>query len=100
MPRKIRELKADLVRSGFLLRLGKGDHTHWTHPRLRGLRVTLAGHDGDDAKRYQEADVREANTLQVISTPTCFINGERVVGLASPSDFFKVIDKALARDRK
>ncbi len=47
-----------------------------------------------------EADVREANTLQVISTPTCFINGERVVGLASPSDFFKVIDKALARDRK
>ena len=63
MPRKIRELKADLVRAGFWLRVGKGDHTHWTHPLLRGLRVTLAGHDGDAAKRYQEADVRDALAL-------------------------------------
>ena len=38
---------------------GKGSHTKWTHARVR-RRVTLAGGDGDDAKRYQETDVKSA----------------------------------------
>ncbi len=57
MPRKIRELKADLREAGFTERPGKGSHTVWSHPRFRG-RLVLAGKDGDDAKPYQEKDVR------------------------------------------
>jgi predicted RNA binding protein YcfA (HicA-like mRNA interferase family) len=61
MPRKIRELKADLKRSGFI-RLkgrGKGSHEVWKHPLLT-LRVVIAGKDGDDADPYKEKDVRDA----------------------------------------
>jgi predicted RNA binding protein YcfA (HicA-like mRNA interferase family) len=59
VPRKIRELKADLRRAGFVSRSAKGSHTYWRHPRL-SVRITLAGADGDDAKPYQERDVRGA----------------------------------------
>ncbi len=59
MPRKIRELKADLRQAGFAERPGKGSHTVWSHPHFRG-RLVLAGNDGDDAKPYQEKDVRSA----------------------------------------
>lgn len=59
MPRKIRQLKADLRKAGFVERPGKGSHTNWAHPLLPSG-VTLSGHDGDDAKPYQERDVREA----------------------------------------
>lgn len=58
MPRKIRELKADLHREGFVSRSAKGSHTYWKHPLLPD-RVTLSGADGQDAKPYQERDVRE-----------------------------------------
>jgi len=57
MPRKVRELKADLRRAGFTERPGKGSHTVWTHPRASG-RVTVSGHDGDDARPYQEQEAR------------------------------------------
>jgi predicted RNA binding protein YcfA (HicA-like mRNA interferase family) len=57
MPRKIRELKADLRRAGFTEHPGKGSHTGWRHPLLRD-KVTLAGSDSDDAKPYQEKQVR------------------------------------------
>ncbi len=59
MPRKIRQLKADLRRAGFSLAPSreKGSHTVWEHP-LVADDLTLAGHDGDDAKPYQERDVR------------------------------------------
>ena len=57
MPRKIRQLKADLRRAGFAMRPGKGSHTVWEHPLVPDD-LTLAGHDGDDAKPYQEKDVR------------------------------------------
>ncbi len=60
MPPKIRELKAALRRAGFEERFGRGSHTFWGHPRLPGFKVTLSGGDGDDAKRYQERDVRDA----------------------------------------
>lgn len=60
MPRKVRQLKGDLGRAGFSWRPGKGSHTVWGHPLLPGLEVTISGNDGDDAKRYQEREVREA----------------------------------------
>lgn len=59
MPRKIRELKAELRRADFAVRSGKGSHTVWKHP-LGRERVTLAGGDGDDAQGYQERQVRAA----------------------------------------
>ncbi len=62
MPRKIRELKADLRRAGFeeLRRRGKGSHSYWEHPAVPAARVNLAGADGDDAQHYQERAVRDA----------------------------------------
>jgi predicted RNA binding protein YcfA (HicA-like mRNA interferase family) len=59
MPRKIRELKRDLQRAGFIMRPSKGSHTRWKHPLVPGYRITLSGHDGDDAQDYQEQQVRE-----------------------------------------
>jgi hypothetical protein len=62
MPRKIRQLKADLRRAGFVERKGrgKGSHTMWEHARLPEITVVLAGRDGDDADHYQEKQIREA----------------------------------------
>ena len=59
VPRKIRELKADLRRAGFRMRPGKGSHTSWKHPLVPG-RVVIGGGDGDDAQPYQEQEVRAA----------------------------------------
>jgi predicted RNA binding protein YcfA (HicA-like mRNA interferase family) len=50
MPRKVRQLIADLTRAGFTDRGGKGSHRNFTHPK--GVRVTLSGGSGDDAKHY------------------------------------------------
>ena len=58
MPRKVRQLIADLKRAGFADRGGQGSHRNFTHPK--GWRVTLSGQPGEDAKRYQEQDVRRA----------------------------------------
>lgn len=61
-PRKIRQLKADLKRAGFILRpeRGKGSHSTWAHPAVAGTTVVLSGKDGNDAKSYQERDVHAA----------------------------------------
>ena len=58
MPRKVRQLIADLEKAGFVNRGGKGSHRNFTHPL--GLRATISGGAGDDAKHYQERDVRRA----------------------------------------
>jgi len=58
MPRKVRQLIADLEKAGFVNRGGKGSHRNFTHPL--GLRLTISGGAGDDAKHYQERDVRRA----------------------------------------
>jgi len=58
MPRKIRQLIADLERAGFLNRGGKGSHRNFTHHK--GSRVTISGNPGQDAKPYQERDVKRA----------------------------------------
>jgi predicted RNA binding protein YcfA (HicA-like mRNA interferase family) len=57
VPRKVRELVGDLVRAGFLDRGGKGSHRNFSHPS--GVRITLSGRAGDDAKRYQEEEVAQ-----------------------------------------
>ena len=58
MPRKIRQLIADYEKAGFVNRGGKGSHRNYQHPK--GLRATVSGHTGDDAKHYQEREVRRA----------------------------------------
>ena len=58
MPRKIRQLLMDLKRAGFVSRGGKGSHKNLLHSK--GVRVTISGQLGDDAKPYQEREVREA----------------------------------------
>ncbi|WP_089725175.1 type II toxin-antitoxin system HicA family toxin [Candidatus Thiosymbion oneisti] len=57
MPRKIRELLRDLERAGFINRGGKGSHRNLEHPT--GSRITISGNSGDDAKPYQEREVRK-----------------------------------------
>ncbi|GHO66407.1 hypothetical protein KSC_052990 [Ktedonobacter sp. SOSP1-52] len=60
MPPKVRELKADLKKAGFLIRPGKGSHTKWIHSQFPTIFVNLSGNDGDDAKQYQVNDVQDA----------------------------------------
>jgi predicted RNA binding protein YcfA (HicA-like mRNA interferase family) len=58
MPRKIRELIAELEKAGFINRGGKGSHRNFTHPGC-SMPVTISGKAGDDAKTYQERAVRQ-----------------------------------------
>jgi hypothetical protein len=60
MPRKIRELRADLRQAGFELDHQIGSHEVWKHRLLPGISAVLAGRDGADAKPYQESQVRRA----------------------------------------
>jgi hypothetical protein len=64
-PRKIRQLKSDLRKAGFVERKdrGKGSHARWFDVAVPEVFVQLAGHDGDDARAYQERDVRQAIAL-------------------------------------
>ena len=59
MPRKIRELIADLEAAGFKNRGGKGSHRNFIHPRV-SKPVTISGKSGDDAKKYQERAIAKA----------------------------------------
>lgn len=61
MPRKIRELVQDLGGAGFyeIAGGGKGSHRKFTHARYAGA-VTLSGRLNDDAKPYQEKQVKKA----------------------------------------
>jgi protein-disulfide isomerase len=43
-----------------------------------------------------EADLKEGNELSIQSTPSCFINGQLVVG-ANPQDYYNAIDEALRK---
>lgn len=58
MPRRVRDLLKDLIRAGFLDRGGKGSHRNLKHPS--GVRITISGSLGGDAKPYQERDVARA----------------------------------------
>lgn len=59
MPRKIRDLIADLQKAGFVNRGGKGSHRNFVHPKVV-RRVIISGNLGNDAKRYQESEVAAA----------------------------------------
>ncbi len=52
MPRKIRQLKADLRKARAYQVSQEGSHTKWKHPLVATITIILAGHDGDDAKPY------------------------------------------------
>jgi hypothetical protein len=58
VPRKIRELKADLRGAGATEVSHEGSHAKWKHSLVPDLEVVLAGSDGADAKPYQEKQVR------------------------------------------
>jgi len=59
VPRKIRELINDLRRAGFVpVKGGKGSHHKFRHPKHAGSLI-LSGHEGTDAKRYQERQVKD-----------------------------------------
>ena len=58
MPRKIRQLKADLRHAGAAEVSHEGSHAKWKHVLVPDLEVVLAGSDGADAKPYQERQVR------------------------------------------
>lgn len=58
MPKKIRELLSILKKYGFVNRGGKGSHRNLVHEQ--GIRITVSGKPGSDAKRYQERAVEEA----------------------------------------
>jgi predicted RNA binding protein YcfA (HicA-like mRNA interferase family) len=61
MPKKIRELICELSSAGFyeISGAGKGSHRNFTHLKYSGS-VTVSGNFGDDAKPYQENQVRIA----------------------------------------
>ncbi|MCC5629916.1 type II toxin-antitoxin system HicA family toxin [Nostoc sphaeroides] len=59
MPKKIKELKSLLLRSGFTYKPAKGSHSKWIHPKLSKA-IIIAGKDGSDAKLYLEKQVNEA----------------------------------------
>lgn len=64
MPKKIRELKAMVVKAGYVLRpgRGKGSHTYWKHPLLPEEPLTIPGKDGDDAPLYLEKNIQRVLT--------------------------------------
>jgi len=55
MPRKVRDLKAQIAKEGFvyLPRRGKGSHERWRHPLLKKT-LTISGKNGDDVPPYLE----------------------------------------------
>lgn len=61
MPKKIRELKAMVVKAGYILQQGrgKGSQTYWKHPLLPQEPLTIPGKDGDDAPLYLEKSIKQ-----------------------------------------
>ena len=59
MPPKIRQLKATLRKAGAYQVSQEGSHTKWKHFLVPSTILILSGHDGDDARPYQEKDVRK-----------------------------------------
>ncbi|MFP4282815.1 MAG: type II toxin-antitoxin system HicA family toxin [Verrucomicrobiota bacterium] len=58
MPRKVRQLLSELRQHGFEERGGKGSHRNFFHQK--GIRITISGSPGSDAKVYQIRAVQEA----------------------------------------
>jgi predicted RNA binding protein YcfA (HicA-like mRNA interferase family) len=62
VPRKIRQLIAELESAGFENRGGKDSHRNFRH-LATGIKITVSGKPGDDAKLYQEKDLKRAIEL-------------------------------------
>lgn len=60
MPPKIRKLKADLRKAGFVECPAKGSHTFWYDPSDPTNYLTLSGKDGDDADLWKVKEVNAA----------------------------------------
>ncbi len=58
MPRKIRQLIADLKHAGFMQIPTKSSHRKYRH--ATGTTVVISGQSGADAHYYQEKDVHRA----------------------------------------
>jgi predicted RNA binding protein YcfA (HicA-like mRNA interferase family) len=58
MPRKLRQLIADLQQSGFVHVSTTGSHRKFKH--RSGAIIILSGQSGADAHPYQEQDVKAA----------------------------------------
>jgi predicted RNA binding protein YcfA (HicA-like mRNA interferase family) len=56
VPRKLRSLITNLEKAGFQNRGSEGSQRNFEHHK--GLRVTLSGKPGDDARHYQKKEVR------------------------------------------
>jgi predicted RNA binding protein YcfA (HicA-like mRNA interferase family) len=67
MPPKIKNLEALLKQAGFVRQAAKGSHRKWIH--ATGRFVVRSGKEGDDAKKYQEAQVEEALAAIKIGPP-------------------------------
>lgn len=60
MPREKRDIRKDYRDLGFSERSAKhSEGTRYKHPLVRAS-YTVSGHDRDDAKPYDEANLREA----------------------------------------
>jgi predicted RNA binding protein YcfA (HicA-like mRNA interferase family) len=60
MPPKIKDLIKKLESAGFINRGGKGSHRNYKHPE--GVNITISGNLNNDAKPYQEKDVKKGIT--------------------------------------
>jgi predicted RNA binding protein YcfA (HicA-like mRNA interferase family) len=58
VPPKVRELESRLRKAGFVRQAARGSHRKWIHPQ--GKLVVVSGGEGEDAKKYQQAQVEEA----------------------------------------
>ena len=56
MPRKLRQLRADLKAAGAFIKTQEGSHQKWAHPQTSAIMI-LVGKDGKDAQNYQEKDL-------------------------------------------
>jgi len=59
MPRKVRELRANLRRASSLevRGRGKGSHSFWRHRDYPDLRTTLSGQVSQNVRDYQESQI-------------------------------------------
>ncbi len=75
MPKKVRELEAELRETGFeeLQGRGKGSHRLWIH-RQSGIRATVSGRPGAEATPGLEGHVRAV--IRRVLAESTRLNGE------------------------
>ena len=85
MPRKVRQLIADLEKAGFVNRGGKGNHRNFVHPK--GQRLTISGGAGDDAFPYREGQMhRRIRGIKAMKTSELKAKAARYMKIVEWSD--------------